>query len=180
MGIRFKYSIAFCMLSALLVHFGLVFIYSSPYKVSNSDLTGLSKSYVYPFFNQGWSFFVPVPTRNDYLYIKLRDNSGVPQWKLVLPIRQMPVQKRDLLSKELFSLLFSQPLYYELKSLPRQSNVFYSKPTNKEFEVLNYSISKYLKHRFNIREDESYELLLISGTTKERNIYLFKNVSPEK
>lgn len=55
----------------LTVHFTAVLVYADPTPANEgSKLKAFSYPYVYPYFHQSWSMFVPIPKQNFNIYIR--------------------------------------------------------------------------------------------------------------
>lgn len=165
-----KYCIAFCFSGILVFHFVFILIYTSPIKSTNSKLVGYSEKYVYPYFHQSWSLFVPTPTTNNILYVKTKSN---PKWQVLFPLRL----KSRFIGNDAISLLFSNAIIYELSNLPPESTYYKYKPSNIEFEILNKEITALLKQHYNLKAYDSFDLLLLCSNNKERFSYLFENLN---
>lgn len=170
MSNRVKYWVAFCFFGILFFHFIFILIYASPVKSINSKLVGYSQKYVYPYFHQSWSLFVPTPTTNNILFVKTKSN---PKWQVLFPLRK----KNRFIGNDAISLLFSSAIVYELSKLPCKSTFYKYKPSNIEFEILNKEITALLKQQYNLKASDSFDLLLLSSNNKEGFSYLFENLN---
>jgi hypothetical protein len=168
-----KYCLVVSLGCILIFHFVFIFIYASPFKTTNLKLSGYSQKYVYPLFHQSWSLFVPVPTNKNYLFVKTNNNS---KWELLFPIKLSSMSHSTLIGEDAISLLFSNSIVYELNVLPQKSTIYNSKPTNQEFEILNYEICNFLKLHKYINNASKYEILLLSNSYNGQLIYKFKNL----
>ncbi len=172
-----KYGVVLCLSCILVFHFVFVLIYASPIKSTNSRLIGYSQKYVYPYFHQSWSLFVPAPTNKNYILIKTQNKS---EWKILFPLKLTSLYKTPFIGSDAISLLFSNALIYELNVLPQKSTIYNLKPTNQEFEILNHEICSYLK-QYNIIDDTlMYEIRLLSNSYKGQLVYQFKNLHSSK
>ncbi len=172
-----KYCVLLCLSCILVFHFVFVIIYASPIKSTNLKLIGYSQKYVYPYFHQSWSLFVPTPKNKNYILIKTQNKS---EWKILFPINLTSLSKANFIGSDAISLLFSNALIYELNVLPQKSTIYNLKPTNQEFEILNHEIYSYLKQNNFINDTSKYEILLFSNTYKGQLIYQFKDLYSKK
>lgn len=172
-----KYFLLLSLSCILVFHFVFILIYASPIKSTDSKLIGYSQKYVYPLFHQSWGLFVPSPINKNYILVKTGNNS---EWRILFPINLTSISKTPFIGNDAISLLFSNALIYELNVLPNKSTIYYLKPTNQEFEILNHEIFSYLKQHNNIDDTSKYEILLLSDTYKGQLIYQFKDLPSTK
>jgi len=167
-----KYYIVLGLSTILFFHFIFIIIYVSPLKPLNSKLNGYSRKYVYPLFHQSWGLFVPAPSNKNYLFVKINNNS---HWQLLFPINLSSMPHSKIIGGDAISLLFSNSIVYELNVLQSKSTIFNLKPTNPEFEILNYEIHTFLKMHKYINDTSKYQILLLSNSYNSHLIYQFNN-----
>ena len=172
-----KYCVVICLSCILAFHFVFVIIYASQIKSTHSKLIGYSQKYVYPYFHQSWSLFVPSPTNKNYILVKTQNKS---EWKILFPINLTSLSKTPFMGSDAISLLFSNALIYELNVLPNKSTIYNLLPTNQEFEILNHEIYSYLKQHNTINDTSKYEICLLSNSYKGQLVYQFKDLHSTK
>lgn len=161
----------------LCLHFGMVFIYSSPIKLSNKKLDFINHLYVYPVFHQNWNLFVPAPNVERKLFVRYQINHQFSDWKDILGNEIANHKNNRLSGGEAKVLLFSNSLIYELNYLIEKKSFATSiVPSNSEFKVLRFEIERYLKSRFNCK-DNIYELLVVEEGIDKTRAYYFQTLT---
>ena len=122
----------------LTAHFMAVLAYASP-----DALTGKLKHYVfpymYPYFHQSWSLFVPVPKENFNVYVKI--DSG--KWEDVFQKIVQDHQTNRLVGNENIMIAFSNSLRYYVSSVSDKSMIMPDDGSNINFVVLKKIIKQY-------------------------------------
>src|SRR4051812_8396112 len=65
---RLRIGILALVLGFLLLHFSMVWLYVNPFQ-AEKDRSFWGQFYCTPFFNQGWTMFVPVPKNNYMIFL---------------------------------------------------------------------------------------------------------------
>lgn len=120
------------------MHFLAVLAYASP-----DVLTGKFKNYVfpymYPYFHQSWSLFVPVPKENFNVYVKHDDKD----WEDVFQTVITKHHTNRLAGNENLMLAFSSSLRYYVSSVDSQNAILIDDGSNINFVVLKKIIKQY-------------------------------------
>ncbi len=173
MTLSLKRLVSLICLCIILLHFSLLFIYSSPLNKQTTKLNFYSTVYSYPFFHQSWSLFAPTPTKKTDLYVRYFTNNKWSSWANILQNEINKHQHNVMAGNETTVLLFSNSLNYVTNSL--NDSLYQKPPSNLNFKVLTYSIANYLKNKFHKTTNTKFEILIISKTTKSDQKFYFKN-----
>ena len=158
-------------------HFVFVFIYASPIKINIKKLHALSYLYVYPIFQQNWELFVPAPSVERKLFVRYETEDGFNDWQDILSQEIMNHRKNRVLGNETKVLLLSNSMIYVINSLyNKPSAILREKPENSAFKILNFEINQYLKQKFKVKKQTTYELLLVSKGTENTVAYYIKSL----
>jgi hypothetical protein len=166
-----KRLIAIVLVLIVCVHFTMILLYCTS-KIENEKLKFVNNLYIYPVFHQNWNLFVPAPNAERKLFVRYKTDNSFNDWQDILG-REITNHKRNrLLGNEARVLLLSNSLIIELNSIDHfDSRVFDSEPKNKEFEVLQFEIEKYLRLEFKLNGTLNYEILLVSSTNNKTKAY---------
>jgi hypothetical protein len=162
-----------CMLiSGLCLHFGLLFLYTSPLTSSHPKIHFITKACVGSFFHQGWSLFVPAPNTRHYLFVRYKNDSNQTVYKDILRDCVENNRQNKFMGNEAIALLFSNSLVYLFHEVPRSA--FYPKaPGFTGFKVLNYEVSRYLALHHILKKGQEYELIVHStGPGGHKTLYV--------
>lgn len=136
----------------LTLHFSAVIFYASP-----GDYFGKMKSYVfpymYPYFHQSWSLFVPVPKENFNVYVKVHGE----KWEDVFQNVVRKHQSNRLGGNEDLMLAFSNGLMYYALSASETNAIITDDASNVNFEVIKKLILQFYK----IKSDKVVEEIII-------------------
>lgn len=172
-----KRFISIVLVMFIAVHFILVFVYASPFKINSKKLTAVSFMYVYPVFQQNWELFVPAPDIERKLFVRYKTQDGFSDWQDILSQEIMNHRKNRALGNETKVLLFSNSLIYVINSLyDVPSCILSKKPNDAAFKVLEFEINQYLKCKLNVKSTTPYELLMISKTNFKTDAYYIKTL----
>lgn len=105
-----KIILSVCVLFSIVVHFVLVFAFINPVKRAEGRFHYYAMFYLYPFFDQGWNLFAPVPHSNYHLYVKYKQGSEIKQFDLVDHIQNHHASNR-LGGYETLSLALSNSIH---------------------------------------------------------------------
>ena len=75
--------LSFFVLIAIVIHFSIILAYTNPVYELKGKAKFYTQWYAYPFFDQGWKLFAPVPTNNYHLYVKFNNGNKTEQFDLV-------------------------------------------------------------------------------------------------
>lgn len=157
------------------IHFLLISAYCLPINNKDSKLKMISYAYVYPLFHQNWCLFVPAPSAKNSIFVRYQTKTGYTDWQDILSNEIEIHKKNRVVGRESIYLLLSNSLIYEFVALSGVSSSAYTEmPKNKDFEVLHFEISQYLKSNFDIEAGTPCEYLLVSSNTKSTDAYYFK------
>lgn len=159
------------------IHFLLISVYCFPISYKDSKLKIISYAYVYPLFHQNWCLFVPAPSAKNSIYVRYQTKNGYTDWQDILSNEIENHKKNRIIGRESIYLLLSNSLIYEFVALSGVSSRAYTEmPKNKDFEVLHFEISQYLKSNFNVKKGIPCEYLLVSSNTQSTDAYYFKSL----
>ncbi|MGZ3931501.1 MAG: DUF5819 family protein [Bacteroidia bacterium] len=133
------------MTGYLLLHFTAVVLYAFPGRSTTSKSYILSYVYIYPWFHQSWSLFVPPPKQNFNLYVRYRVQGQQREWRDLFAELNAAHQKNRF-SGEALLLAFSNSLRYYATSAKEQNEVFSDKTADLNFSVLEKITEAYLSH----------------------------------
>ena len=154
------------------IHFLFISIYCLPISYKDNKLKVISYSYVYPLFHQNWCLFVPAPSAKNCMYVRYQTKTGFTAWQEIENHK-----KNRILGRESIYLLLSNSLIYEFVALSGvSSRAYIEMPKNKDFEVLHYEVSQYLKSHFDVQKGRPCEYLLVSSNTQSTDAYYFKSL----
>ncbi len=158
----------------LFFHFMMILFYCYPNKMKHKKFNFVNSMYIYPAFHQNWNLFVPAPNVERKLFVRYKTKIGFTNWQDILSREIVHHKQNRLLGNESRVLLLSNSLIYELNSMDdKESCVFNNKPSNNEFNVLQFEIEKYVRLEFQLNGTINYELLLVSiGKTKTKAYYI--------
>ena len=149
----------------LTVHFLAVLAYASP-----EALTGKFKHYVfpymYPYFHQSWSLFVPVPKENFNVYVKV--NSG--PWEDVFQNVVMKHQSNRIAGNENLMLAFSNSLRYYVSSVSDKNQVMVDDDANVNYVVLRNIITQYYRKKSGT-EPRNMEIIIVTTNSNKAKQY---------
>lgn len=160
------------------IHFFLIALYCLPYSLKTQKLNVVSSMYAYPVFNQNWCLFVPPPTAQNRIFVRYQTVNGYSNWVDILEQEIIAHKSHPLIGYESVYLLLSNSLIFEFGPLMEKKTLIYDKkPTNIEFEVLNFEINRYLKLKHGLLNKQSYELLLISSDKVSTDAFYIKSLA---
>lgn len=147
------------MLFFLAIHFTAVLFYAIPLN-QKSKLYHYAFAYVYPYFHQNWTIFVPPPTENFNIYVNYKTKNAHRDWRDIFFEINTSHQKNRLAGNEFKLLAFANALRYYAISAKPHSKLIKTNNTNVNYLVLEKTIKQYLtlKEKQNI-----YELKIILG-----------------
>lgn len=159
------------------IHFLFISIYCLPISYKDNKLKVISYAYVYPLFHQNWCLFVPAPSAKNCMYVRYQAKTGFTAWQDILAEEIEAHKNNRIVGRESIYLLLSNSLIYEFVALSGvSSRVFAEMPKNKDFEVLHFEISQYLKSNFDVKKETPCEYLLVSSSTQTTDAYYFKSL----
>ncbi len=159
------------------IHFFFISIYCFPVSYKDNVLKGISYAYVYPLFHQNWCLFVPAPSAKNSIYVRYYSKDGYTDWQDILSDEIETHKTNRIVGRESIYLLLSNSLIYEFVALSGVSScIFEEMPKNKDFEVLHFEISQYLKSNFNVKKGTPCEYLLVSSNSQSTDSYYFKSL----
>lgn len=97
-------------LTALLAHFCIVFLYCNPLQSKPAIDRGLAWAYTYPYFEQSWNLFAPIPSSNYTLYVQFK-NGPDSVWKDVFAELQHKHRRNRLAGNEWVLLAFTNSIH---------------------------------------------------------------------
>lgn len=161
----------------LSIHFLFISIYCFPVRYKDNILKGISYAYVYPLFHQNWCLFVPAPSAKNSIFVRYQVNNQYTHWEDILS-KEIDTHKQNRVTgRESIYLMLSNSLIYEFVALSGVSSRAYAEmPKNKDFEVLHFEISQYLKSNYNLKKGTACEYLLVSSNTQSTDAYYFKSL----
>lgn len=158
-------------------HFLMVFLYSSPIKISNNKAKVISFGYVYPFFHQSWQLFVPTPKNNYQLYVRASDGKTWDKWIDLFKVQLNKREKNPYLGNETNVLLFSSEMNYLRGTFGEVDTLLAKDPNHGNFIVLNHSVKYYLINNRCRKKTKQYEILFVTKSPEKTYSYYFKNLS---
>lgn len=173
----FKRLLSIAIISGLCIHFFLIFIYASPFKLKSEKLKFISWYYTYPYFHQQWSLFTPTPKKHVALYVRCKINNNWTAWENFLQKHINQHQANVLMGNESTVLLYSNSLIYLINALDSKNQVFTTEPADTNFQIVKHEVQNELKNRNQTPSFTNFEIIL---TCHENNITktgYFKNLS---
>lgn len=146
-----------------MAHFAAVLMYAWPNQ-SKGRLFNYSFAYVYPYFHQNWTLFVPPPKENFNIYVKYNTTNKQQDWKDLYYEVNSRHQNNRLGGNEALLIAFSNALRYYFASSP-QENYILPENTDGNYAILKLVIQKYLW----VREGETPQDLKIIVGSRELN-----------
>lgn len=156
------------------LHFCLVCIYSSPFKIASEKINFVSEYYVYPYFQQHWQLFTPPPQIKYGLYVRYKNKSTWSNWQNILQEQINKHHQNIVLGNETSLLLYSSAINYMYYSLDTAKHCYTIDYKNKNVDVLKQAVKQQLlldKSTF-----IEYEMLLTATTKGNTASYYFKNL----
>lgn len=142
----------------LCVHFLAVLAYAFPVKDQNKFKFYVFP-YIYPYFHQDWSMFVPVPKQNFNLYVRYEHDGANTEWEDLFYTVNSAHQTNRLKGNEGLLLAVANSLRYYASSVKNESKLEKDDGTNINFEVIKNICTQYLYHR-NGTEPQKLQVLI--------------------
>jgi hypothetical protein len=120
-----------------------VILYSFPGRSTASKPYILSYVYIYPYFHQNWSLFVPSPKQNFNLYIRYKVSGIQKDWEDIF-YELNTAHQSNRLSGESLLLAFSNALRYYATSVKEHDEIFSNKNADINFSVLEKMVRAYI------------------------------------
>jgi hypothetical protein len=133
---------ATALLAYLTVHFFAVIVYAFPVKNENR-LKAYVFPYIYPYFHQDWSMFVPVPKENYNVYIKYDSK----EWSDLLFEINLAHQRNRLAGNEALLFSLANGMRYYAASIKEVSQREEDNSSNVNFLVLRKIITEYIRKK---------------------------------
>ena len=115
--------------------------------------------YVYPYFHQTWTLFVPAPTTNYHLYAEWEDN-GTQRTDLFGEIL-LKHQTNRLKGYGPLVIAFTNSIHYFEKNTTQQAALNGPVTNNTYFKMIENSALNYLRHSRNNARIDSIKLKLV-------------------
>ena len=148
----------------LIAHFTAVLAYTWPTE-TKGRFYNYSFVYIYPFFHQNWTLFVPPPKENFNLFVKYRTSKKQQDWKDLFFEIDAKHQNNRLAGNEAILLSLSNALRY-YSNIPRKNFVYKDRLDDIELTILKRIIIGYI----NIQEKEFPQDLDIIIHIKGENV----------
>lgn len=145
--------------SALLLHFGFVFIYCNPLSTEKNRAYYYSYYYTYPFFSQSWTLFTPAPNCNYHLFAEFEKN-GIQKTEVLSDLLYKH-QSNRLAGYEPTLLCMANTIHYFEKASPLQKALNGPVSDDKNFDLLVYSTRRYLENQYNTKIDKLKLILVV-------------------
>lgn len=128
------------LIGYLFLHFIAVLAYAFPGNEEHK-LKFYVFPYIYPYFHQSWSMFVPVPTQNFNVYVKIKGE----EWKDIIYDINTKHQANRFGGNEATLLSLSSALrFYSSTIKEEQSKLVSDDNSNLNFEVVERIIRSYV------------------------------------
>lgn len=123
-----------------MLHFFAVLAYAFPGKEEHK-LKYYVFPYIYPYFHQNWSMFVPVPTQNFNVYVRIHGED----WQDIISDINTKHQANRFGGDEATLLALSSALrFYSAAIKEERSEIIPDDKSNLNFEVIKKTIKGYL------------------------------------
>ena len=154
---------------ALLMHFSLVVIYANPFHGRINRTGYLAGAYVYPYFHQSWSLFVPAPTCNYSLFAKADGDTFSTDVFNELVIKH---QENRFYGYGPLVIAFSNSMHYFETNTRLRHTLNGPVKEDKFFAMIENAAEKYLQHSRKRKVTKVKLILVVEGVaTKERRGY---------
>ena len=90
----FKKIFSFAILLAIIIHFSIIILSINPVFKLPPKAQIFAMFYFYPFFDQGWNLFAPVPKSNYHLFVKYQIDDRTKQMDLIQEIKNKQLENR--------------------------------------------------------------------------------------
>jgi len=136
----------------LLFHFTLLFIYAMPKHSEKTRVMYWAQYYAYPFFEQSWSLFAPVPEEN-YTLIVEYDNLGIQKQDLTFEILER-YRNAGFKGNESICLSFYNSIHMFEKNTRLQNALNGPVENDSNWNILEQLTLRYLneKHKLHLTE----------------------------
>jgi hypothetical protein len=166
----FKIIIVGLGLLALVVHFTALLIYANPIEHSKVKIDYWSQAYVYPFFEQGWSLFVPAPTSNYKLYAEFENNGK--QKADVFNEVVIQHQSNRLKGYGPLLLALSNSIHYFEKTTHAREALNGPITGDAYFHIVEHFVKNYVQYTRKVHLEKLKIILVVEDiVSKEKRIY---------
>lgn len=164
------------LIFSLGLHFSVIFLDSSTF-IKSASMKFTTRYYVYPFFQQRWALFAPIPKKHMALYVRYQLNSQWSDWENVLQKKINQHQINVLLGNETKVQLFSNSLTYFFNSQSKKTCLYTKEYTDVNFQIIKHEVKSEITNYGKTKGQINFEII---ATCKEDHLsksYYFKNLS---
>lgn len=161
----------FLVLIAIAVHFSIILIYTNPVFELKGKSKFYTQCYVYPFFDQGWKLFAPVPNSNYHLFVKFNVGKKIEQFDLVQLFLNQHLENRFGASESLVLALHNSIHNFE-KSTSFQNKLNGPIKNDVTYIVIKHLVNQYLAYYTNNQAKNIQTILLVENViTHQQRVY---------
>lgn len=162
---------SFLILIAIVVHFSIVLVYTNPVFELKGKTKFYTQWYVYPFFDQGWKLFAPVPTTNYHLFVKFNNGNKTEQFDLVQILLDNHLKNRFGLNEAL-SLAIHNSIHGFETSTNFQNKLKGPIKNDVTYTVVKHLVNQYLAYYTNNQAKNIQSILLVENViTHQQRVY---------
>lgn len=125
----------------------MVILYAFPERSKTGRSYFLSYAYIYPYFHQSWSLFVPPPRQNFNLYVRYKTKEKRTDWSDLFAELNTRHQSNRF-AGEATLLAFSNALRYYATSAGAESRIF------PDLSDLNFSVLQRITEKYLIQKNK--------------------------
>ncbi len=171
-----KRLLSIILISGLCLHFFLISIYSSPYKIKSSQLKFASWLYVYPYFHQGWALFTPIPKKKMALYVREKSNNHWSNWENLLQKRINKHKTNVFIGNELSTLIYCNSLIYFLNSQKNGEHLFMNEIADINFQILKHEVKSEITNYGKVQNITEFEMITTCIEESSYKAFYAKNL----
>lgn len=169
---KFKTSLSVCAIIAIVIHFVLITSFINPVKKAEGKLFYYSMFYVYPFFDQGWNLFAPVPNSNYHVYVTYKIGSEKKQFDLINEIQNKHASNR-IGGYESLSLAISNAIHSFEGSTKLLNKINGPIKNDITFTIVEHFVNQYVNQLTHNKASETKFILTVMNVVNQQQRVYF-------
>jgi hypothetical protein len=162
---------SFLVLIAIAVHFSIILLYTNPVFELKGKAKFYTQWYVYPFFDQGWKLFAPVPVNNYHLYVTYQAEGTTQKIDLIQLVKSKQIQNR-FNGYEAISLALNNTIHAFESSTKLQNKLNGPIQNELTYTMLQHLVKQYLAYYSNNQAKNIQTILLVENViTHQQRVY---------
>ncbi len=161
----------FLVLIAIVIHFSIILAYTNPVYELKGKTKFYSQWYAYPFFDQGWKLFAPVPVNNYHLYVTYQAEGTTQKINLSQHIKNKQILNR-FNGYETMSLALNNTIHAFESSTKLQNKLNGPIQNELTYTMLQHVVKQYLAYYSNNQATNIQTILLVENViTHQQRVY---------